>query len=370
MTGVTTGAAPGAGRRPALSCAIMAHPARRRSAERIAVRLAALSPTIVYDPDPGGPRSTLRTAVAAWSAVTDGATHHLVVQDDVEPVDDFVPRLRHAVAGHPDKVLCAFTEWGCQTATMVRWGAMHGIGLVECVDNYVPTQATVLPAADATAFAAYAAEHLSWDTPDDIGLRRYLAAGGRSAYALAPNLVDHDAMASLVGNESDGLRPAAWLPARGEAPGGPGVLLAPPRIPTQTWSKGRALCFRYAPESLRMEDSEPTRRVLARRGTAPRPITDRLDAALDAAGRAVDLELHIGYALLHELWVTAVALGALLPAVPGEKEPSPDRAARRALSTMGPGALRCFAGAAVLRECGPVLTDLVVEGVSCGLETR
>ncbi|MGW8526549.1 MULTISPECIES: hypothetical protein [Nocardiopsidaceae] len=358
---------------PTVSCAIMAHPARRASAEEIARRLSALSPRIVYDPDPTGPRSTLRTALAAWSSTGPGATHHLVVQDDVLPVDDFVPRLLASVSQHPDKVLCTFAEWGCQTATMIRWAALHGVGLAECIDTYVPTQATVLPVADARAFVADAAAHFSPDVPDDIALRRHLAAQGRSAYALAPQLVDHDTVPSLVGNESDGVRPATWL-LEPEAPEpAPGVLHAPFRIPTQTWSKGRSLCFSYDPRTLRMEDEGPTRRELAELGLPPAEIAAGLDRELERSRGTVDLELRLGYGLLHELWITAIALGALLPPAPGpppHRAPSPGAAPRQALRTMGPGAMRRFADTAVLNACEEPLTDLVVEGVSCGLAIR
>jgi hypothetical protein len=364
-----TASAPEAGRSPVLSCAIMAHPSRRRSAERIATRLAALSPTIAYDPEPDVRGSTLPAALAAWSAVAAGATHHLVVQDDIEPVDDFVPRLLRAVAAHPDKVLCAFTEWGCLSSTMVRWAALSGAGFAECVDSYVPTQATVLPAADAAAFVAYARRNLSTDTPDDIGLRRFLAVRGRSAYALAPNLVDHDTASSIVGNMHHGPRSAAWLPAGDDPPPRDGIVCAPPRIPTQTYSKARSLCVGYAPEVLAADDWEPTRRVLARRGADRRRIAELLDAELDLAGPAVDLELLFGYPMLHELWVTAIALGALLPAAPGAA-PAVDHTVVRALRTMAPGGMRCFVDAGVLRKSDPALSELVVKGVSFGLGLR
>src|SRR5262245_1863058 len=67
-----------------ISTAVMAHPARREQAEQLQRRHPELNAEIVFDPDPDGKPATLRTAVAAWSRIREGATHHFVMQEDVQ----------------------------------------------------------------------------------------------------------------------------------------------------------------------------------------------------------------------------------------------------------------------------------------------
>lgn len=67
--------------------------------------LSALDARIIYDPKPDSARSTLRTVLAAWSAMPERATHHRVLQDDVETCPGFVDRVGTVVAAYPTAVL-------------------------------------------------------------------------------------------------------------------------------------------------------------------------------------------------------------------------------------------------------------------------
>jgi len=345
--------------RTTLSCVIMAHPNRHERAERLRAALGDLDASIVYDPDPRGPRTTVRTAAAAWSALPSGATHQLVLQDDVEPTPDFAARLRNVVAAAPDRPVSLFVDWGCVTATMVRWGALSGADLVECVDPFVPTQGVVLPSALAPGLVEAMTRALAaGKTDDDVVLREYLAARGTRALVTVPSLVDHADQGSLMSHEAAGVRRATCLSDAGDPAFTGAVLRAPAWVPNQTWSKGRAMCMRVGPGFT----GEPTRRVLAAHGAPTALFRTELDGVLDRA--KADLELHCGYALLHELWHTAVAIGVLSPGPIDPGRPS----ATRALATMAPGALRCFVAPDALETCGPDLNDLVRTGVELGID--
>ena len=105
-----------------LSCAIMAHPKRSRTAHRLADSLPGLSPRVVLDPEPDGPPATLRTARAAWAAVPPNATHHLVLQDDSVPVAGMADTLVGLMSTHPELPVALFCEWGSGTGSRVwRW---------------------------------------------------------------------------------------------------------------------------------------------------------------------------------------------------------------------------------------------------------
>lgn len=111
-----------------ISCAVMTHPRRADAARALARSLPELSPTVVVDPVPEGAPSTLRTSLAAWSALPDGATHHLVLQDDAGPRPGLYEALSALVSAHPDQPLSLFCEWGSATATSARWAALGGPG--------------------------------------------------------------------------------------------------------------------------------------------------------------------------------------------------------------------------------------------------
>src|SRR5258706_7233679 len=95
-----------------LSAAVMTHPRRLEAARALRARHPDLNLQLVVDPRPDEPPNALRTARAAWRAVGAGATHHLVVQDDMLLVDGIGALLQQAAAELPTQVLSLFTEWG------------------------------------------------------------------------------------------------------------------------------------------------------------------------------------------------------------------------------------------------------------------
>ncbi|MFJ8849181.1 hypothetical protein [Streptomyces sp. NPDC102437] len=87
----------------------MAHPVRLPQAQDLAARLRLDG--LALDPDPEGPLSALRTALVAWAAVTPRASHHLVVQDDVDAPVELLEIVGRAAARLPDEALVFYTNW-------------------------------------------------------------------------------------------------------------------------------------------------------------------------------------------------------------------------------------------------------------------
>ncbi|MGW2181915.1 hypothetical protein ACWCXX_28235 [Streptomyces sp. NPDC001732] len=183
----------------------MTHPRRRAAAEKMALAAPSGLLRVVMDPDPTGTPSVLRTALAAWSAIEDGATHQLVVQDDMVLSESFFDRVRHAIEEFPDAALALFALWDSRNGAAVRFGAMAGARWVGAVNEYFPCVAIVLPRRVAEGFVTYGRQRLGgW--PDDILMHRYLRDNGVPRYVAVPNLAEHEDRGSISGNAFRGPR--------------------------------------------------------------------------------------------------------------------------------------------------------------------
>ncbi|MEV7279427.1 hypothetical protein [Streptomyces sp. NPDC093111] len=206
-----------------LSGVVMTHPKRRLSAERMALAAPSGALRVVMDPDPTGTPSVLRTALAAWEAIEEGATHQLVVQDDMVLSESFFDRVRLAVDAMPDAALALFALWDSRNGAAVRFGALAGARWVGAVNEYFPCVAIVLPRAVAEGFVTYGRERLGgW--PDDILMHRYLKEHRVPRYVSVPSLAEHEDRGSLSGNAFRGpRRSVCFLP--GDRPGDEGARL-------------------------------------------------------------------------------------------------------------------------------------------------
>ncbi|MHA7134058.1 hypothetical protein [Oerskovia turbata] len=187
-----------------LSCVIMTHRQRIDQAVRLREELHELAPRIVVAEE-GTTETLAETARRCWAAVDPSATHHLVVQDDVEVAPDFVETVHRAVAERPESVLCLFTEWASVTSHLARAAAWVGVGFVSVSDAYVPTVATVLPAGVAREMSMFPAGAVQ----DDVALAQGLAHHGVRALVVVGGGVEHLEGASLAGNDGMGARHAA-----------------------------------------------------------------------------------------------------------------------------------------------------------------
>lgn len=190
-----------------LSFSVMAHPEREDTAQELVGQLGGSNARMVLDPDPGGPRSTVRTAREAWKPWLPGATHHLVLQDDVSLHPNFTKQAVDAIAAQPHSTVSFFAEWGSFTSSALRIAAVAGRPFVSQPDTYLSTQAAAMPVEDALRFAMYL-QTVGLDVPDDHAIWRWVHENQRTHLVTNPNLVDHDTVASLVGNSFQGVRRA------------------------------------------------------------------------------------------------------------------------------------------------------------------
>ncbi|RLU81311.1 hypothetical protein CTZ27_32720 [Streptomyces griseocarneus] len=204
---MTTEQLRGSVRTPVVSAAVMAHPSRLAEAETLAALLAPLRARVALDPRPDGPPTTLRAARAAWAAIGDDATHHLVLQDDVVLCRDFTARVEAAVREHPDTPLAFYANWNSWNGAATRAAALQGASWVPAVPGeWVPTLALLLPRRDVTALLDAVPGDGAEPEPDDVVLARELGARGRQVLISVPHLVEHVGRPSIVGNDGYGPR--------------------------------------------------------------------------------------------------------------------------------------------------------------------
>lgn len=332
-----------------VSASVMTHPTRLAAARRVCQTLAPIHAEPAVDPEPAGKPGAMRSARLAWAAADPHATHHLVLQDDVEVADGFADAVAVAVRQHPAAAIGFFAEWGSRTAALVRWAVLAGASWVPMINPYVPTQALVLPSPLALDLAAFLRDETADDEPDDEAILRFLERRGTTMLVSAPNLVEHLDLPSLTGNEGHGVRRATCLPA-GPAPALTATVLdLPARLPFLAWVDAKATTVDTADFSRR-----PTLETL------PDP-----EAALAPFDAPEALRNDIGAGHLAELWVAAVATGMLAPR--GDLD---DPVVRNALRTMAPGALRTHVAFDVLDRHADELAALVEAGVRHGYGLR
>jgi hypothetical protein len=341
-----------------LSAAVMTHPSRGRSAELLARRHPELDLRIVTDPAPNG--SALRTASRAWQTVRDDATHHLVLQDDSRLSENFAAQLQEAIAARPRHAVCLFAEWGSRTAHVCRLAALRGAAWAEVVDEYVPSLALVLPADAARGFGEFADRAVrNGERIDDVAMRGYLHVAGIEASALVPNLADHLPGESLAGNDIMGERRSVCF--AGDSPAALDAAVSGlPVVPHFSWWEGRSVCCLRDTETPGGWRKVPSAEFLATEGLPLDDLRDRFGrtmAELDPAGA---LRTAVSGILLFQLWLTAVALGAV--AATAAHTPL----ARRALATLAPGALRRFLPEPRLEALALTMEPIVRAAVSHG----
>ncbi|MGX6601653.1 hypothetical protein ACWKSP_05865 [Micromonosporaceae bacterium Da 78-11] len=190
----------------------MSHQARAEAAADLAGRLAGAR--VVMDPAPGDSPSPLKTSIHAWEAVAPGATHHLVLQDDVVPTEQLLDRVRSGIELFPDAALSLYANWNSRNAAAVRLAAAAGATWMEELGGeYYSTLGVVLPASRIADYVAFARTYTKWWGEDDEMMREFLVTRGIEAYAAVPCLVEHGALESSSGNQWHGLRQApCFLP--------------------------------------------------------------------------------------------------------------------------------------------------------------
>lgn len=188
-----------------VSTAIMHHPRRADLIPGLLRACGPLRPRVVTDPRPEGPPSPLRTAKLAWSAVADGATHHLVLQDDVQPMRGFAVHLYRALAAARPHGLTLYVHGKSpQNAHLVRRATIAGVPCAPlCPQEWTPTLGLALPAAAARELAAYLAALPDELLDDDDYVTDFCNAQGVRVLAAVPNLLEHRDSPSLSGYDDE-----------------------------------------------------------------------------------------------------------------------------------------------------------------------
>jgi hypothetical protein len=355
-----------------LSAAVMTHPSRRTAAEQLRDQHPELHLKVVEDPDPSGPPRAQRTARLAWAAVDPGATHHLVVQDDMLLVEGVAKRTRQAAAAKPDEILCLFSEWGSRTANAVRLGALEGVSWVPVIDPYIPTAAVILPAATARALADFPADEA---TPDDVVLLNYARANGLHPLVSVPNLAEHAGSDSLVGND------ALWGPRRSALYAGR-LEAVPPldsTVSAQTQVPHLLVWDGYPVSAVPDVRDDPTRSqwsslptylYLSSRGvTVPNLLGWFADATadLDRDGEVFRL---MARPLLFQSFVLLLAYGVaaadILPDKTALEKRMSEPVVREGLLTLAPGAFQRFVPRQVAERLRDLLDPFVTQAIQTG----
>jgi hypothetical protein len=327
---------------------VMTHPRRLAAAEALRQRHPELDLGIIVDPDPGGPPDALRTARRAWAAVGEGATHHLVIQDDMLLIDGFAKHVRAAIEAMPQELLCLFSEWGSRTSHAVRLAGLAGASWVPVLDPYVPTAAHVLPAKLALALAEHPGEG-----PDDVMLLGFVREHGLTPMVSAPNLAQHEVVDSLMGNDLImGPRRSAWwdCPERTLDD----TVLWPHHVPHLLMFEGISICH------VRRGDGWDTVKahdfLLERAGITLPQLLEEFASEVDEADADRAMRGLVGEPLLLQLWLTALLYGFVAGAQPPEA----------AWSTFAPGALRRFVPLSRLDELSGLVTPMLQLAIRFG----
>ncbi|WP_139190954.1 hypothetical protein [Actinokineospora iranica] len=333
---------------------VMTHPARGDAAKRIVAQAPAGMLSVVTDPDPTGPPTAVRTAVAAWESVPASSTHHLVVQDDMLFATGAFDRLLQAVSAAPDAALALYSMWDSRNAAAVRLGALSGAGWVSAVNEYTPTGALVLPRAVAAGFADDVRRHPS-NWPDDILMHRYLRREGVRCLVAVPTLAEHQDAPSIVGNAFRGLRKSpCFLPV--VRPGPQRIDFGVPSV-VPFFKNGVAQCVVRSNDMrsdrwLHLEISD----YLGGLGVPERHLRPRAPAELD----------NVDPAVVRGTWLTAFALGMLTEGACGDTDPD---VVREALRTIGPGGTSQTPGGELSVEACDQLAVLARLALGTGRET-
>lgn len=135
------------------------------------------------------------TAKRAWEAIDIGATHHLVLQDDVVLCPNFFEVVKEVIAARPNHPIGPFTRRGACVEAAARgefWATIDG-------GAWGP--AFILPVPMLREYLAWERVNVRTNFPhDDERLAMFLTATKRPSWATVPSLVEHVATRSLMGH--------------------------------------------------------------------------------------------------------------------------------------------------------------------------
>ena len=160
--------------------------------------------------DPGGeigPEGTWRAAREGWLCWHNGmvdlyeeaqtASHIVVLQDDVLPCDDFVPRVKAALDEEPWAVVTFFSRNRKVQESAVRgkrWATIPA-------SQFLMAQAVAIPLEWVQGFVDFA-DYCDPVLGDDARIKRWCREARRPIMATVPSLVEHAEVASCIKGRS------------------------------------------------------------------------------------------------------------------------------------------------------------------------
>lgn len=159
------------------------------------------------DPRPEGMRSPWRTYRHALEATPVGATHRLVIQDDVQVCRAFVAAARRAISARPEHLISFYVGGYPQESARALFAACdRGEHWVQLPLRWIcPALALVWPVEFIEPFLAYV-DRQNWPErfrADDEIIARWLRIEHRPVLATVPSLVEHpDDVPSLIGRRA------------------------------------------------------------------------------------------------------------------------------------------------------------------------
>ncbi|MFJ2579328.1 NAD-dependent epimerase/dehydratase family protein [Kitasatospora aureofaciens] len=337
-----------------LSGAVMAHPKRLAEARQLAEADPLGRILVTTDPDPAGRPTALRTAPVSWGCVAPDATHHLVLQDDVELAEGFYEHAEQVAAAVPGEAVAFYAGWEARNGAVARLAALTGAPWAYTLQEHVPCQALMLPAELARGYAEFqAGDDEGW--PYDVVMQRYLNARGVPVRFCTPSTVQHAELPSLAGNASHGHRQATLYTGRSDIPDAPDTDGCPrfPVVPFYQYGDARCAVRRGS-------DWEfvQTERYLRRTGLLERCFDAYAAAQHGTLPALPQLPERVGRAV----WLTGFAIGAVTA-----DRPEPDPAVATAvMDTLGPGGLCEEHNADELIQLAHPIRDLALVALAAG----
>ncbi|WP_433616658.1 hypothetical protein ACQP2P_15415 [Dactylosporangium sp. CA-139114] len=328
-----------------ISSMIMGVRERGATIERLRSELAATNVSVSYEHAPNPDPTVLQSAAIAWSNVPETATHHVVVQDDVELGDNFVGALQAAARIHPNCAISFFAEWGCKTASLVRVAALIGAGWVEGIDKYVQTQALLMPASSARALGGYLKDRRDSLLPEDVLVLEFLRREGLRHLVAAPNLAQHLDLPSMTGNAWQGPRRSVHFDRSGGLPA-ERTVEGVAAVPFYQWRVGKTWLLTRETSGAGDWRREPLAAVLERQGWASSDTTDMLAGhRFLAPDPAPDMVRYLS-GVVEMSAATTMTAAAIAPA--DRLSMAAGSPAAAAFATLGDGALRSLLPPATL----------------------
>lgn len=352
---------------------MMTHPGRSAAAQKLETDNPDFRMRIIPEPEAEHPAPTLRTAELAWGAVAEGATHHLVLHDDMVLSPGSHAAILRAAAAIPDQPLAFFTNWGSRTAQLVRLAALTGATWAPVIDPYTPTQALLLPAQTAREFSGQAGR-LDGDTPYSQAISAFIKERHMTTLVCTPNLVDHTPVESLPWDDAMlGARKSVLFPDKEVPADVIGAQVVPTlSIPHFESTGGHCVIYSHATAGRMTAESVAAHESLVTSGMSNGDIIGIFHADLDRNPAAAPDASGFAYPFVFQLWLTIYTFGIaasrlLNSAHPRELEEALERPwAQQALETFPAGTVRRLVPADRIASVSERFLPLCMDGLRSG----